>query len=153
MVSVDEIYAYEKSITKIAPRLSFEEALYLLYERNLQDILHPYSNDDLDFAKTIQSVLVKYYKMEDEEIQPWFAVFMRNKVATSLISKWLLRNNGIGVAVTTYWITISDRIYHFHNWGWLKKTEILLEEYPSVLTLLIAILWSLTAILIAIFDD
>ena len=64
------IYDYKKTIAKIAPWLSFEEALYLLHTRNLQDILHPYNNESMDFTKTIQEVLIEYYNNKDEKLEP-----------------------------------------------------------------------------------
>ena len=153
---------------KVLPRhnkwgVEFDEVIFLLCHTGHISWLSAFAKriGKWNFANGVVYLIYQFYKKVGRKVS-YFLSLNENLWNESifflykdrLLTKGLLEK-GCDNAVYPSLLTrnILNELNLKINWSSLQKLEFILKEYPSLLALFISIFWSITAILIAFFDD
>ena len=111
------------------------------------------------FASGVVNLIYQFYKKFNRPIS--YFLSLNEHVAPGvvfcsyndrLLTKGLLEKSNKSTHASLLARNILNELNLKINWSFFQKLELFLKEYPSLLALFISIFWSITAILIAIFD-
>lgn len=112
-----------------------------------------------NFASGVINFIYQFYKKFNRPISYFLSlheqgspVVVFSSYNDRLLTKGLLEKANKSIHASLLAREILNELNLKINWSFFQKLELFLKEYPSLLALFISIFWSITAILIAIFD-